>query len=137
MDTKTASDALEAYKAAIGSVPGKYQKGIDKASGVIEKSKAAEDTYAAGVADAVARKARLKGLEKVSDADWKEAAKSKGGARIGQGMTAGTGKFASGISEVIGVLQGISLPNRTIDPEANVDARVKPIVRALHDHFKR
>jgi len=136
MDTKPVSLAVDNYKTAIGSVPAKYKRGVEAASNVIQKSKDAEELWKAAVTEAAARNARAKGLEKVSDADWKKAAVEKGAARIGGGMTAGVGKFSSGISEVISVLQGTTLGPRTTDPEANVDARVKPIVRALHDHFK-
>ena len=136
MDTKSPSAATENWNASIGRVAGAYKKGVEAATNVIERSKAAEETWKAGIQAAAARDARRKGLEKVSDADWKKAAVDKGAARIGAGMTAGKEKFARGISEVIGVLQGISLPPRSIDPEANVDARVKPIARELHRHFK-
>jgi len=135
LETKSASEAVSNWTDAIGRIPAKYKKGVESASNVIERSKAAEENWKNAVQEAAAREARRKGLEKISDADWKRAATEKGAARIGPGMQAAKDKFARGISEVIGVLQGINLPPRTLDPEQNVE-RVRVIARQLHDHFK-
>jgi len=136
METKSAADTVKRWTSAIGRVPGAYKDGVEGASNVIERSKAAEETWKAAVQDAAAREARKKGLEKITDAEWKKAAIEKGAARIGAGMTAGKEKFNRGITEVLSVLSGITLPPRGLDPEGNVDGRVKPIARELHKHFK-
>lgn len=136
VETKGAAVAVKNYEDAIASVPGKYEQGVNAASNVIAKSKAAEGLWKEKVIDAANREARSRGLDKVSDADWKNAALTKGKTRIGDGMRAAKPKFQRGITEVISVIEGTSIADRTADPEANVDNRVKPIVRALHDHFK-
>lgn len=136
MDTKSPEQAKQNWTASHGRIPKAYSDGVSAAKDVINKSIAAEENYAAGVQAAVAAKRRAKGLEKVSDADWKQAAQSKGSARIVAGMKASEAKYGRGINEVIGVLQSVNLPNRTQDPDANIDNRVKPIARALHSHFK-
>lgn len=137
VDTKSLATTRGNWEGAIGTVPAKYKKGIAEATNVIEKSRAAEDTWVAAIQDAASRRAREVGLADVSDADWKRAADEKGGARIGAGMTASKEKFGRGISEVLSTIQGVSIGSRTLDPEANVDARVKPIVRALYDMKRR
>ena len=134
--TKGLAATRKAWEDAIARVPAKYQEGVEAAQDVIERSKAAEDLWIAKIQDAAARRAREKGLAEVSDADWKKAALEKGAPRIAQGMQAAKEKFGSKISEVLSTIESVSLPPRVADPEANVDNRVKPIVRALHEKFK-
>jgi len=137
VETKGAATAVKNWEDAISKVPTRYEQGVQAAKNVIEKSKAAEDLWKEKIIDAANREARKKGLEKVTDSEWKAAALSKGKARIGEGMRASLDKFRAGISEVISVIESIQLESRTADPEANVDRRVKPIVKALHEHFKK
>lgn len=137
VETKSLADTKAAWEAAIGRVPEAYKRGVEGTSNVIEKSKAAEDLWAARVQEAASRRAREAGLADVSDADWKKAAIEKGAARIGAGMNASKEKFGRGMGEVLSTLQGVSLPARTADPLANVDNRVKPIVSALVERFRK
>ncbi len=132
VDTKSLEQTTKNWEGAIPRVAAAYSEGIAGAQNVIQKAIAAEDNYAAGVSQAVANKSRAKGLAKISDEDWRQAALKKGAVRIGQGMTEAKGKFSSGMSEVLSVIQGVTLPARTQDPAANVDNRVKPLAVALH-----
>ena len=131
VDTKSLEQTQKNWESAIGRVPGAYSDGVKGATNVIAKAIAAEDLYAAKVQEAVAKKSRAKGLAKVSDEDWRAAALDKGASRIATGMTAAKGKFNTGISQVLSVIQGVTIAPRTADPMANVDNRVKPIVAAL------
>ena len=132
MKTKSLGETQKAYEEAIPRAAANYKTGIQAASNVIEASKAAEENWKAGMQDAIGRNARLKGLEKVTDADWKKAALEKGAPRIGGGMTASKEKYNRGMGEVLSVLQGITLPPRTTDPMANVTNRVGTIAVELH-----
>lgn len=131
--TKGAEAATKAYEAAISGVPGKYKEGVGRATDTIERAIAAEDLYAAKVSEAIANKSRVKGLQKTSTAEWKTRAMSLGAERIGRGMTEALPKFRSGIGNVISTIEATTIGERTADPMANVDARVKPIVKALYD----
>jgi len=120
------------WEGAIGSVPAKYSDGVKGATDIIAKAIDGEALYAAKIQEAVSKGSRAKGLAKVSDEDWRKAALDKGASRIATGMTAGKEKFASGMGQVLSVIESVSISPRTADPIANVDNRVKPIVAALH-----
>ena len=129
--TKGIAQTQKNWDAAIGAVPEKYKAGVQAADSVIEKAIEAESLYAERVQQAIAAGSRVKGLQKTSTAEWKTRAMSKGASRIASGMTESKEKFGRGMSEVLNVIEGVSIAPRTADPMANVDARVKPIVAAL------
>lgn len=131
VDTKSLDQTKKNWEAAIGRVPQAYSDGVDNAKDVIAKGVAAEALYAQKVQEAIASGRRAKKLSEVSDDQWRRAAKEKGAARIATGMTASKEKFASGMSKVLSVIQGVTIAPRVADPMANVDNRVKPIVAAL------
>lgn len=136
VETKSVSEAVEAWKEAISRVPAAYKKGVERTTGFVEKAIAGEDVWIQRVQEAASKRAREKGLREISDEDWKRAAMEKGAARIGQGMSASIDKFSKGIGEVISVLQGVTLPPKTADPIQNVE-RVKAIVQAMVEHFRK
>lgn len=136
VETKSPAEATAKWKEAISRVPAAYKKGVESTTNFVEKAVAAEDVWAQRVQEAAAKQARAAGLRKISDADWKNAAANKGAARIGTGMAAAESKFNRGITEVISVLQGTSLPPRTADPIQNVE-RVKAVVEAMVSHFRK
>lgn len=136
VDTKPMAEVQANWEGSIGRVPGAYSAGINRATNWNAKAIAGEDNYAAGVSEAVAAKRRAAKLAEVSDAEWKGAALDKGAKRIGSGMTAAKGKYNRKMGEVLNVIQGVSIAERTLDVDANIDGRVKPIAHALHDHFK-
>jgi hypothetical protein len=76
---------------------------------------------------------RSRGIQNVSDAEFKQALREKGAGRIAGGIRASGGKWAAKFSPYHSALQGVSLPPRSADPMQNVDNRVKPIVRAMVD----
>jgi len=75
-------------------------------------------------------------VSNVSNAEWQAAAANKGAARIGPGMQAGADKRTRNFEPFRTAIESVTLPDRTTDPIANVDARVKPIVQALVDTKK-
>ena len=129
--TKGIAQTQKNWEGAIGGVPEKYKVGVQGADSVIEKAIEAESLYAERVQQAIASGARVRGLQKTSTAEWKSRAMSKGATRIASGMNESKDKFQRGMSEVLNVIEGVSIAPRTADPMANVDARVKPIVAAL------
>jgi len=131
--TKGIEATVGNWRGAIGGVPAKYKTGVQAATDTIEKAIAAEELYAAKVQEAISNKTRVKGLQKTSTAEWKSRAAELGSARIAAGMTAAEPKFRKGISDVLSTIETVTIADRTADPIANVDGRVKPIVKALYD----
>lgn len=132
--TKGISKTVENYRGAVGRVPAAYKAGVEGANDWQSNAINSEELYQQKLQESFARNARARGLSRVSDAEWKRAASEKGAARIGAGMNASMPKYQQAMGEVIGVIEGVSLPDRVADPIANVDNRVKPIVSALVDY---
>ena len=130
---KSASQIDANYKAAIGRVPGAYKAGVQATTDWQEKagSDAAESLWNQKVAEAAAVKRRQKAVGAVSNAEWQSKAANVGSTRIGAGMSANADKRTRKFEPFRSAIEGVSLPARTADPLANVDARVKPIVSAL------
>ncbi len=126
----------KAYKDAIPRVPGKYREGIQGTTGFIEAAVAGQSNYETKMADTAVLARRGKRLAQLTDADWKNPALEKGAARIGQGMTAGADKQSRNYEPYRSALEGTTLPARTTDPMANIDNRVKGVVRVMVDTKK-
>lgn len=130
---KSASEIDAKYKAAIGRVPAAYKSGVQRTTDWQEKasSEAAETLWNQKIAEAAAAKRRQKAVSAVSNADWQNKAANIGSTRIGAGMTAGADKRTRNFEPYRSAIEGVSLPAKSADPMANVDARVKPVVSAL------
>ncbi len=135
--TKGIEATTKNWTGAIGGVPAKYKAGVERATDTIERAIEAEPLYAARVQEAISNQTRVKGLQKTSTAEWKARASELGSARIASGMAAAEGKFRSGMGDTLATIEATSIGERTADPMANVDARVKPIVKALYDMKRR
>lgn len=119
------------YKAGATVAPARYKEAVGRATWKDAAASAdAEALFNAKMAEVLAEERRRKGIERVSDSDWRSAAETKGAARIGAGMIAAVDKQATRYSPFRSALEGVSLPPKTADAMANVDARVKPIVAA-------
>lgn len=131
MKVKSRAESEANYKAAIPSVAAKYSQGVQSATGVIEASKAGQALYVERMQnqDVLARRAR--GLEGVTDQDWKKAALEKGAARIGPGMQAGATKQQQNWEPCRQFLESTTLPPRTGDTRTNVMNRVVPIAEGM------
>jgi len=135
--TKGIAATTAAWQGAIGGVPAKYKAGVQAATNQNENAIASQPLYEARMAESIANKSRVKGLQRSSTAEWKQRASELGSARIGSGMTAAVSKYNKGVSEVITTIEATSIAERSADPMANVDGRVKPIVKALYDMKRR
>ena len=114
--------------------PVRYKAGVQRAdwSGPAG-SEAAEANFAAGIADAVARKTRQAGVAKVGNADWQRAAADKGAARIGPGMSGASGKQAANWAPYRSFLEGLSLPDKTRNATENITNRSIPVAQGMQD----
>ena len=130
---KSAGQIDANYKSAIGRVPAAYKSGIMNTNDWQEKagSESAESLYAEKIAESVAAKRRQNAIQQVSNSEWQGKAANVGSTRIGQGMTANADKRTRNFEPYRSAIEGVSLPDKTADPMANIDARVKPIVSAL------
>jgi len=117
-------------EAAIAMIPGRYREAVRVAVWK-EPAIAGEELWGAAVSAAAAERRRAKGIEKVTDDEWRRAADVKGGARIGPGITEGLPKYERNWAPYRAAIEAVEIAPKTIDPMANIDARVKPIVAAL------
>ncbi len=130
---KSSAEIAAKWDGAIGRVPAGYKSGISGTTDWAEKasSNEAESLYAEKIAESVAAKRRQKAVSAVSNEEWKKMALDKGVRNIGAGMTAAKAKRTANFEPYRSAIEGVSLPARSADPMANIDARVKPIVSAL------
>ena len=128
---RSISVARANFEAAAPGVAARYEAGVRSAEWAkYAASDAAEANYAQRVQAAIAAKSRQKGVQRVGDEVWRSGALEKGAAVISARMAAAAGKYETNFekpySAVVRMLA--SLPPRTIDPMANIDRRLKPVV---------
>lgn len=119
-----------AYERAIANVPAAYKAGIESTQGWKNAAIAGQNLYEQMMRDPDVLARRARALEKVNEGDWKNKAATIGSQRIASGMMAASQKQADNYEPIAEAIRGVSLPERTADPIANIDNRVKPIVRA-------
>lgn len=138
VNVKDISQSQTNYERSASSVPEKYKAGIRDADWHTNASSdASEELYAQKVREAISRKARQKGVSRVSNEDWRQRALDKGASQIGGAMAKSGGKWARGFQPYQEVLKSVRLPDRVADPIANVQNRVIPIVEALYNKKKQ
>jgi len=140
MAFKTIQQAKENLQRAIPLISERYRQGVESADWQTNAaSEQAEQNFAAGVQQAIANKSRQKGIQGVSNQQWREAARVKGANSIGQGIQMGLQRYEQNFAPVLGAMQAAAkaLPPRTTDPIANVTARVIPVVQAAVNAGKR
>ena len=119
------------WKDSISFVPTRYTEGINSSKPWQAAALASEQLYQQALQASFARNARSAGISRTSDSEWKQRAINKGSRNIQTGMNEGAAKQASAIAKVISVIRGVTLPERTLDPNANIE-RVRAIALALH-----
>ena len=135
---KSSSDIDKSYKDAIGRVPAKYKEGVSRTTNWQEKasSESAETLWNQRIMEAASAKRRQKAVSQVSNADWQSKASNIGATRIGPGMTASADKRTRNFEPFRAAIESTSIADKTADPMANIDNRVKPIVKSLVDTKK-
>ena len=130
---KSSAEIAKKWDDAIGRVPAAYKSGIAGTTDWAEKASSdeAENLWKEKIDEAAAAKRRQKAVSAISNEEWKGAAMDKGAARIGAGMSAAKSKRTANFEPYRSAIEGVSLPPKSADPMANIDARVKPIVNAL------
>jgi hypothetical protein len=130
---KSATEIDRKYKAAIANVPAAYKDGVQATTDWKAKALEGQDLYEAQMQNRTVLQRRAKGLQAVTDDDWKKNAAEKGSARIGAGMTAGADKRTKNYEPYRKEIESIVLPARTADPMQNVQNRVGPIAVRLRE----
>lgn len=121
----------QAYKEGATKAPAKYAEAVRTTTGVIQAAKDAEELYAEQMQKAIANKSRLKGLEGVTDEDWKKGALEKGANRIGPGMAGAVDKQAAGYQPFHAALSQLELPKRVADGRQNLINRGGAVVDTM------
>ncbi len=129
--TKGVERAVSNWKSGVAGASGRYTEGVKATTDWQERAKAGDAAYKIGIQDAIARDARMKGIDKTPNSKWQSAAEIKGTQRWSPGVNAAEGDYRKGLGPVLSVIEGVTLPERTTDAAANVAARVTPIAVAL------
>jgi len=127
----SAEEIDKAWREAIPRVPKKYLAGIERTTGWKERAIAGESTYKAVMERVIAEGRRAKGLERVTDEDWKKAAREKGAVRIAKGMELAAAKRRARYEPFRKALDGLEIPERGPDPVENARNIVPKVVEAL------
>jgi len=131
------SKLVEKYKKRAKAAAEDWQKAFLEATGIIAKaiSKEAQDLYEAKMKDDKVLKLRQKRLSKLTDEDVKKPVREKGSALYSSGIDAKGDKWAPRFKPFAEVIDAKlkELKPKTTDVEANIDNRVKPIAKALHE----
>lgn len=127
----SAAERKQKYLNSLGNVPGNYKVGIERTTNWKDKALQGQNLYEQQMQNANVLRRRAVALERVSEADWKSRAVALGTTRIAEGMRNGAEKQAQNYEPIANALRSVELPERSADPMANIDNRVKPIVRAM------
>jgi len=127
----SADEIDRSYREAITKVPEKYKRRVQQTTGWKEAAIAGEKAYREKMEAVLAEERRAKGLDKVTEDEWKKAAVEKGARVIARNMEYAAPKRKAKYEPFRSALDGLELPDKTADPMANIDNRLKPVVRAL------
>lgn len=127
-----ASEVAKKWATRAGAAQSEY---VDKVKQSTWKAEAAagEDNYAKAIQDAVAKKKRLAGINKVSDQQWQKAVEDKA-SRFSDGVSKSTDKMATGIGAVLNDIKSAmpALAKRGPKGSAENYNRSKQLGDALH-----
>lgn len=132
MRVKGSADIDKAYRDSLGRVPENYKNGVDGVTDWKEKAIGGQGLYKEQMQKQEVLDRREKGLQAVSNEEWKSKAKTVGSSRIAAGMQANAAKRTQNFEPYRAELASIELPARTSDARANVNNRVGLIAERLH-----
>jgi len=132
---KPLADAKKHFEEIIPKIPERYEAEVKRAAWR-DPAIEGEDLFKEAMAVVIAEELRRKGIEKLTDDQWRSTTVEKGKPIIGTRIRARLDVWATNWSPYRSALEAVELPAKVIDWEANIDARVKPIVRALKEKKK-
>ena len=129
----TSAEIAKAYEDAIPRVAARYKAKVGKVMNFKELAIKGQENYVTQMTkpDVLAR--REEALVEMPPDEWKKGAEDKGAVRIGPGMTAAAPKRTKNYEEIRSGLDGFTIADRTPDWEANVEGRLKPVVRRMKE----
>jgi len=118
------------YKGAASVAATRYKEAIP---GIAWQAAAidGQELYEARMSDPAVLERRSKNIAKVSDSSFQGAMEKKGAPVISSRMSDAADKQAANFAPYKAAIEAVSLPDKTADPMANIDQRLKPIVEAL------
>lgn len=131
MTVKTKAEARANFEASVAYIPSRYEAGVRRADWAGPAgSDQAERNYASGVQEAIAKKRRQANVRKIGNAEWQEAAATKGAPIIGERISAAMDKWEAEWGPMYDriVSKVGTLPLKTTDFRANINKRLVPIV---------
>lgn len=96
-----------------------------------QATKAAENTYEAGVQAAITRNAFGKGVDKAGTSKWQEGAVSKGPQRFAEGVAQGADRYADGFAPYQQAISSLTLPAKFPKGDPRNIKRVSAVTEAL------
>jgi hypothetical protein len=131
--SRTPQQARDNLEASLSTVENRYRLGVESAEWQgPTTSQQSEDNYRSGVDEAISQNKRRIGVNRVGDAGYKAGALEKGARNIVPGIRANLDKYFTNVQPSMARVEAVkrTLPPKTRDAEANIDNRLKPIVRA-------
>lgn len=132
---KSNSEIKQAYEESTATVPRRFKAGVSTAE-YQAPALAGQDLYVEQMQRPEILARRAKGIQNISDTEWRKATIDKGATIIGARMKAASQKQVDGFAPYRTALEGVTLPPRTADPMANLMNRAGAIVQALVDKKK-
>ena len=132
---KTPAQAKQHYVESIPNVSSRYSEGIDNSKNwkTNSISQQAETNWQSGIANAVRLGLRIKGLNAISEQEWKDLSKNKGAAAIGNAMTLAADKYERKVAPSMSAANAFmaTAPARTTDYKTNVNNRLLGVITAM------
>ena len=132
---KPESDAKKNYEDSTALVPARFEQGVNRAEWQ-QAAKDGQDLYVTQMTNSDVLARRTKGIDKVSDTEWRKNAVDKGKNIIGTRMKAASDKQVAGFRPYREALTAVDLPPKVADPMANLMNRAGAVVKALVDKKK-
>jgi len=127
----SAEEIDKAYKEAIRIVPERYKRRVQLVRGWKERAIEGEETYKEKMMKVIEEERRKRGLERISEEDWRKGAVEKGAKIIGRHMEFGAEKRRKNYEPFRNALDGLEIPDKGPDPVENARTIVPVVVEAL------
>lgn len=126
MHVKSQSDIKKKYEASTSLVTEAYKMGVAD-SNWKDTALAGQSLYVESMQNPTILARRSKGINKVSDEQWRNAAIVKGAPVIAVRMKAASSEQSANFEPYRQALESMTLPAKTTDPLQNVINRIGPI----------
>ncbi len=131
--TKSLSAVVAKWRDRVSVSTQAYIEGVNR-TGVdwAGPTAAAEQTWAQGVQDAIARGSFATGVNEAGNSRWQSRSAKVGAERFSPGVAASVDRFQQAMGPVLATIQGVTLPPRGPRGSAGNLQRVQLIADALH-----